>query len=104
MNRIRINPTTYTVCGLPESDVNAQVWRITIEWRGPLDSWAICHIGRCLSSRGRWDHEPLPSSRTEAFIRSHRFTLAEAKQKAIQAYPKLEINGLRVEDGKLVPA
>ena len=104
MSEIRINPTTYTVCSLPEDDVNSQVWSLTIEWRGPLDSWAVCHMSRCLSNRaGKWDYEPMPSSRTEAFIRNHRFPLAEAKTRALLAYPKLVINGPRVENGKLVP-
>jgi hypothetical protein len=102
MSGIRVNPTTFTVHGLPEDDVNSQVWSLTIEWRGP-DSWAVCHLNRCLSFDGEWDYEPLPSSRDEAWLANHRFTHGEALDLAIEFYPKLVINGLRVVDGKLVP-
>lgn len=102
---ITIEPTTFTVCGLDDDDnLDALVWSLTIEWRGHGDSWAVKHLSKCLSRDGRWDYEPQPSSRTEDWLAEHRFTFVEAKQMAIMAYPLLTVNGLRVEDGKLVPA
>lgn len=100
---IRIEATTYTVCGLPEDNVDASIWTIRIERRGP-DSWAACCLSRCLSSRGKWDYEPNPSSRTKAWLARHRFTLEQATELAIEAYPKLVFNGWRVEAGELVRA
>ncbi len=59
---------------------------ITIECRGPLgsDSWAVCHKGQCHDGIS-WDHEPLPSSRTEAWLAMHRFPLHEALELAVSA-------------------
>lgn len=104
--QIEIRPTKFDVCGLDPDDPNAQVWRLYIEWRGPGDRWAVTNgFNSCYNRRSRrFDHEPLPSSRTDAFFRTHRFTLDEAKRHAVAAYPKLVWNGLRVEDGKLVNA
>lgn len=99
---ISIEPTTYTVTGLPEDDPDAHTWALRIEWRGP-DSWAVCYMSRCLNHKNGWDWEPSPSGRTDKFIREHRFPLEEAKARALLAYPKLVINGLCVRDGKLVP-
>lgn len=102
---ITIKPTQYLVTGLPDGDPDSQVWSLTIEWRGPgPDSWAVMHHAYCLSKGGKWDYEPLPSSRTDAFIKRHRFTLAAAEHAARRELPKLIINGLRIQDGKLVKA
>jgi len=100
---LRITPTEYTVCGLPEDDEDSAVWKITIESRGK-GWWAVCHLRHCLSTGGKWDYEPLPSSRTNAWLKRHRFDLPEAIRRAEAAYPKLIINGLWVRDGKLVEA
>ena len=100
---IRCYPTEYTVTELDEDDVNRQVWSLTISWRGPGDSWAVKHLSSCLNNEGGWDWEPSPSNRDEEFRATHRFTFAEAAERAFAAYPKVVINGLRVEDGKLVP-
>jgi hypothetical protein len=101
---ITITPISYLVSDLPEDDPDSQVWRLTIEKRGPGDSWAVIHHAYCLSRTGKWDYEPLPSSRTPTFLKRHRFTLAEASIAARRELPKLNINGLRVENGKLVKA
>lgn len=91
------------VCGLPEDDESAHVWRLYIGRRGP-GSWAVVWLGKCLSKSGKWDDEMMPSSRTDAWIKRHRFTLEEATRLAVKHYPKLIINGMRVENGKLVQA
>ena len=48
-----------------------------IEKRGK-DSWAITNIGNCYAKEGGWEHEPLPSNRSNEFIARTRFTLEEA--------------------------
>lgn len=98
---IRVEPTTYEICGLPEDDENASVWTITVE-RRDVDSWAVCRHGRCLGKDGEWDLEPIPSSRTTRWLWSHRFSLERAVELAVEAYPHVVINGYRVVDGKLV--
>lgn len=50
---------------------------IRVEHRGG-DAWAVCERGAVVSQDGEREHEPLPSSRDEAFIARTRFGLAEA--------------------------
>lgn len=58
---------------------------VFIEKRGD-DSWAVTYMGMCLTSDGEgWDYEPMPSNRTEDFIKAHRFPTPEA---ASEAYEK----------------
>lgn len=42
---------------------------LTVERRDGHDGtkWAVCDKGLCLNKRGKWEHEPQPSSRTDAF-------------------------------------
>jgi hypothetical protein len=40
--------------------------------------WAVRRFGDCMSRAGEWEHEPLPSSRHDAFIARCRFPSAEA--------------------------
>lgn len=52
--------------------------RITIEARGH-NSWAICQYGMVLDhANAEWVFEPMPSHRTEVFVRATRFKTAEA--------------------------
>lgn len=44
--------------------------------------WAVRYHGDCLSTSGEWDDEPMPSSRTEEWLATHRFPLAEALRMA----------------------
>ena len=48
------------------------------------DLWAV-HRGdlwlgnlKCLSTDGEWVHEPMPSSKTQAWLDKHRFATAES--------------------------
>lgn len=38
--------------------------------------WAIRQVGCCLNKRGKWEREPMPSSRTDAFKRRCRWLTA----------------------------
>lgn len=53
----------------------------TVEKRG-THSWCISRNGSVLANTGEWVYEPLPSSRTDEFIASTRFTLDFALDKA----------------------
>lgn len=35
--------------------------------------WAIRDAGYCMAKDGRWEYEPLPSSRTDAFLKRCRY-------------------------------
>lgn len=41
------------------------------------DLWAIREKGFCLNRAGNWEYEPMPSSRSVAFIRRCRWPSAE---------------------------
>lgn len=102
---ITVRPVTYYVTGLPDDDENAFTWMISIEWRGPGDLWAVMHHGKCLSTTPDWwDYEPSPSNREDDWKATHRFPWETAVDLAVNALPKLVINGLSVRDGKLVEA
>jgi hypothetical protein len=51
----------------------------TINLDGPDDKpyWTVTHYSNRLSHDGTWDYEPLPSSRTEEWIRNHSFDSVE---------------------------
>lgn len=52
---------------------------LTVESRDPeADRWAIVCGSLVWSRRKGWEYEPLPSSRSEAFLKRARWTLAEA--------------------------
>jgi hypothetical protein len=36
-------------------------------------SYAVRRLGSCLSRSGKWVIEPMPSSRTDAWLKKHRF-------------------------------
>lgn len=50
-----------------------------------VDLWAVRSRGRCLNSKGEWDWEPLPSSRSAAWLSAHRFPLDRALDLAREA-------------------
>jgi hypothetical protein len=66
----------------PDHEVREQEI-IRVVWRGPGDRWAISDGGHVLNRKGRWEYEPLPSSRTEAFRRRTRFPRDEAIHRAL---------------------
>ena len=50
--------------------------RTTVEYRGD-NKWAVVDCGFVLNKAGEWVFEPLPSSRTNAFIAHTRFDSLE---------------------------
>lgn len=59
-------------------DEEAYLAGVSVEWRGPGDTWAIAAHSFVLSRGGTWSFEPSPSHRSDAFKERTRFTLAEA--------------------------
>ena len=78
----------------PSSALDADTWKVTIEWRG-RDRWAVTRTGRaCLSTDGKWEYEPDPSERDEAWLDAHRFSFEQAQALAVEHAPKVSFNGL----------
>jgi hypothetical protein len=94
-----VRPTAYAVSCLPPDAINADVFTITVEWRGPSQSrYAVTRMGFCLGTDGQWDHEPIPSSRTDEWLATHRFDLDTALRLATEHAPKIVVNGHTVAD------
>ena len=91
--------SVYMVCALPREHPSFHDFAVTVEWRGSmfpdrLDvSWAVCWRGRCADKHGEWDYEPRPSSRTDEWIASHRFSVDEALRIARALAPDVVVNG-----------
>lgn len=58
---------------------------IYIEHRGET-GWAIIQRGTCLNKEGKWEFEPMPSSRTEEFFQRTRF---KDEQEAFEFFEKV---------------
>jgi hypothetical protein len=94
---VTVEPTRYEVTAYPFHDINRSDWVITVERRAE-DAWAVLRRSSCWNRRTKqWDHEPLPSSRTDAFKRTHRFPLEQALTIACEQAPKLTMMGWTVE-------
>jgi len=61
------------------------IGEITVESRGD-GMWAVLDGRWCLNRDGGWEHEPMPSSRTEEFLARCRFPLEEAVVRAAAAH------------------
>lgn len=93
--RVVVEPTEYRVvdAAIAHDEANASMWTITVAWRG-RDSWAVMVRGMCWNRRTEtWDYEPLPSSRTAAFKRTHRFPLDQALAIAREQAPLVTVMG-----------
>lgn len=88
--------TEYTVCALPESNVNYSHYAITVQYRGD-GAWAVCHGGFCLGIDGEWDYEPSPSSRDDDWLATHRFDEQTARQLAEEHALHVTVNGITVD-------
>lgn len=94
-----VRPTQFAVSCLPPDSIDSAVFTIKVEWRGPSQNrYAVTRMGYCLGSDGEWDHEPIPSSRTDEWLASHRFDLDTALRLATEHAPKIVVNGHTVAD------
>jgi hypothetical protein len=48
------------------------------------------NIGQCLNTKGKFEYEPLPSSRTDSFLKRCRFDTIQYAQNAYEKYVKRE--------------
>jgi hypothetical protein len=68
-------------------------WSITVARRAE-GKWAVVGNTGILNKSGSWEHEKLPSARTEKFIARTRFSLPVAVELAKKAAESVTINGL----------
>lgn len=97
MADVTVMATEYVVNAIPEGvdEVNRSLFDIKVAWRGK-GRWAVLRSTRCLSVDGEWDWEPLPSSREDDWLDTHRFDLETALRLAKEAAPKVTVNGWTV--------
>lgn len=50
------------------------------------EAWAVTYLGDCLNHDGKWESEPMPSSRTPEFLGRTRWPTMEA---ALEAYRRV---------------
>lgn len=94
---VTVMATEYTVNAIPEGvdECNRSLFEIKVEWRGK-GRWAVTHRSACLSADGEWDWEPMPSSREDDWLATHRFDLDTALRLAKEEAPKVTVNGWTV--------
>lgn len=88
--------TEYTVCALPEDNINYWHYAIKVAYRGD-GLWAVIEGGYCLGADGVWDYEPNAGSREDAWLATHRFDRDTALRLAVEAAPGMTCNGITVE-------
>lgn len=90
--------TRYEVSCIPPDHIDADSFTIAVAWRG-RDRWAVLLRGMwCLGTDGKWDHEPIPSERTDEWKATHRFDCETALKLAREAAPHVKVNGYTVAD------
>lgn len=89
--------TEYTICALPEGNVNYRHYAITVEWRGD-GRWAVCSGGFCFGTDGEWEYEPRPSERDDDWLDTHRFDEQSALRLAEEQAPLMTCNGITVQE------
>lgn len=86
-------PTTFTVCAVPETVRDWDIFAITVEETAP-GRWAVRRGKRCLDRDGVWEWEPIPSERDADLLARCRFDLDTALDMARRAAPELKSNGI----------
>jgi hypothetical protein len=81
-----------SVCMLPPDHPEYDLFAVKVAWRGS-DQYGVIWRSRRLSRSGKWSWEPLPSSRTDAWIKRHSFSYDEARERACKVAPTITCNG-----------
>lgn len=78
-----IVPVEYEVLDLPYPDLDVRIKQA--RQRDGSAKWKIERHGMVFGKDGEWDFEPMPSSRTDAWLAQYRF---DSLGEAIQAIPR----------------
>lgn len=92
-----VQATRYVVSCLPDDNINAPHFSLSVEYRG-RSLWAVVRHGSCLNSAGQWSYESIPSEREDEWLADHRFDLDTALKLAKEAAPHVTVNGFTVAD------
>ena len=92
-----VQPTRYEVSLLPEDDINASAFAITVEYRGG-GWWAVTRMQSCLGIDGTCDHGIKEYGCGQAWFDAHRFDLDTALKLAKEAAPHITVNGYTVAE------
>lgn len=84
----------------PEGHIGLSSWALEVTYRG-RNLWAVLHRGYCLGKDGVWEYEPSPSNREDDWLKTHRFTRAEALALAYKAAPNVTVNGRSAAELKI---
>lgn len=90
---VTVHPTSELVTVMPLDHPNAQVWSLTVAWRG-RGRYAVLRHSMALSRSGTWDYECVPSEREDEWLADHRFEYGEAVRLAIAHAPHVVVNGM----------
>lgn len=94
---------------IPPGSMDRCSWEVTVERAQGFDGerWAVRQMGRCLNVLTEaWEHEPIPSSRTDQWLAMHRFdSYDQACGMAARLAPDVRWNGrtaaeIAARDGK----
>lgn len=99
MAEVRITADSFTVTIWPESAncEHSALWCVTVA-RREHGTWAVLRGGArsrvCLAADGRWDVEPVPAARDDAWLADHRFDMDTAIDAASKHAPRVIVNGI----------
>jgi hypothetical protein len=88
--------TEYTICPLPEGDIDQTLFLITVN-RRPNERWVAACRQRYPSADGEWDWPPQDGDDLDEWRRQHWHDFDTAVRLAQEALPKMRINGYTVE-------
>lgn len=92
-----VRVTRYEVSCLPEGDINADPYTLTVEYRG-RGLWAVMDGPFAYNADCVKDYEPRSSSREDDWLATHRFDLDTALALAKRTAPLMTCNGHTVAD------
>ncbi len=96
MTGVWAEPTAFTVCAVPETVQDWDVFAITVDRTAP-GRWAVRRRSRCLNDAGVWEYESIPSERSDDFLARCRFDLDTALRLAKEIAPTISVNGWTAE-------
>jgi hypothetical protein len=92
-----VRVTRYEVSCLPQNNVNADLFTLSVEERSP-GRWAVLRGGMCYDADGVREFESMSTGRTDEFIARFRFDLDTALELAKRIAPTMKVNRHTVAD------
>lgn len=93
-----VRATEYTVCCLPESDVNYHQYAVYVRDCGDGRYAVVGGGNMCLGTDGSWDYGVNQRDRGDEWLSTHRFDLETALRLAQEQARLVVVNGRTVAD------